>query len=91
MLHCQYLAKQAQGQNVLQSVNIDSAAYLLKIISPDFDNVAMSLYNIINPIDGVAKRLLSLVVGDFHKRTLSDATQIDALHTTLLNKAAVSY
>ena len=34
------------GQNVLQSVVIDSAKYLLKINSLDISNVAMSLYDI---------------------------------------------
>ena len=39
--------KGLRGQNVLQSVDIDSATYLLTISSPDIDNVAMSLYDII--------------------------------------------
>ena len=39
--------KGLRGRNVLQSVAIDSATYLLTISSPDIDNVAMSLYDII--------------------------------------------
>ena len=39
--------KGLQGQNVLQSVVIDSATYLLKIISPDISSVIISLYDII--------------------------------------------
>ena len=39
--------KGLRGRNVLQSVVIDSATYLLTISSPDIDNVAMSLYDII--------------------------------------------
>ena len=36
-----------RGQNVLQSVVIDSATYLLNIISPDIGSVIISLYDII--------------------------------------------
>ena len=36
--------KSLRGQNILQSVVIDSAMYLLTISSPDIDNVAMNLY-----------------------------------------------
>ena len=39
--------KDLRGRNILQSVVIDSATYLLTISSPDIDNVAMSLYDII--------------------------------------------
>ena len=34
------------GQNVLQLVAIDSAAYQLTISSPDIDNIGMSFYDI---------------------------------------------
>ena len=39
--------KGLRGRNGLQSVVIDSATYLLPIFSPDIDNIAMSLYDII--------------------------------------------
>ena len=38
--------KGLRGRNVLQSVVIDSATYLLTISSPDIVNVAMSLYTL---------------------------------------------
>ena len=38
--------KGLRGRNVLQSVLIDSATYLLTISSTDIKNVAMSLYDI---------------------------------------------
>ena len=39
--------KGLRGRNVLQSVVIDFATYLLTISSPDINNVAMTLYDII--------------------------------------------
>ena len=39
--------KDLQGRNILQSVVIDSATYLLMINSPNIDNVAMSFCDII--------------------------------------------
>ena len=44
---CTQFDKDLLGRNILQLVIIDSTMYLLMINSPDVDNVAMSLYDII--------------------------------------------
>ena len=41
-----YAVNEGLGRNILQSVVIDSAMYLLMVNLPDINNIAMSLYNI---------------------------------------------
>ena len=64
------------GPKCLQSVVVDSATYLLKIISPGIDSVAMILYGITKVTDEHYTTIIQSTAGHFNLRVFVNCLQV---------------